>query len=82
MNDVVIPYNIQPISSGYVKITDRFHPRYGQYGKIDKRGRLSTTLSGTKSYVVIMLNDNSKMEFLDTQFRPTDTIQEANKVTL
>jgi hypothetical protein len=35
---------------------------------------------GVKTYTIIMTKDSEKLEFNDTQFRPTDTIQEATVV--
>jgi len=76
----VLAHGIQPHQSGYVKITDRSHPRFEEYGKIDKRGRTSTNQSGVKTYTIIMIKDSEKLEFNDNQFRPTDTIQDATVV--
>jgi len=82
MQNTIIANNIPPILSGYIKVIDPTHERYNQYGKIDKRGRISTTINGQKTYVVIMQKDNRRLEFFNTQIRPTDTIQEAKKVTI
>lgn len=43
---------------------------------------LSPQLSGIKTYVIIMLRDNEGVELYDTQFRPTETIQEARIVAV
>jgi len=81
----VLDNNIRPIPKGYVKIIDREHKFYARYGKVVKRGRISSSSKGFITVNVKLLGgdeDGEIIEFRDTQIEQTDLVHEAKVVNV